>query len=42
MIQLVLLIGLLGTGGNAGLLLTVMAFLIPFDLLLLAMSNARS
>ena len=38
-IQLVLLIGLLGTGGNAGLLLTVMAFLIPFDLLLLAMSN---
>ncbi len=38
-IQLVLLIGLLGAGGNPALILTVMAFLIPFDLLLLAMSN---
>ena len=38
-IQLVLLIGLLGAGGNPVLILTVMAFLIPFDLLLLAMSN---
>jgi Putative ABC exporter len=38
-IQLVLLIGLLGSGGNPGLILTVTAFLIPFDLLLLAMSN---
>jgi Putative ABC exporter len=39
MIQLVLLIGLLGSGGNPLLILTVMTFLIPFDLLLLAMSN---
>lgn len=38
-IQLVILIGLLGAGGNPVLILTVMAFLIPFDLLLLAMSN---
>ena len=38
-IQLILLIGLMGSGGNPGLILTVAAFLIPFDLLLLAMSN---
>ncbi len=38
-IQLVILIGLLGAGGNPALILTVVAFLIPFDLLLLAMSN---
>jgi hypothetical protein len=38
-IQLVFLIGLLGAGGNPVLILTVMTFLIPFDLLLLGMSN---
>jgi hypothetical protein len=39
MIQLVLLIGLLGAGGNPVLILTVVTLLVPFDLLLLAMSN---
>lgn len=39
MIQLVLLIGLLGAGGNPMLILTITTFLIPFDLLILAMSN---
>jgi hypothetical protein len=39
MIQLVLLIGLLGAGGNPLLVLSVMTFLIPFDMLLLAMNN---
>ena len=38
-IQVVILIGLLGAGGNPALILTVMAFFVPFDLLLLAMSN---
>jgi hypothetical protein len=38
-IQLVVLIGLLGAGGNPLLMLTAMTFLIPVDLLLLAMSN---
>ena len=38
-IQLVLLIGLLGAGGNPALIVSVIAFLIPFDLLMLAMSN---
>lgn len=38
-IQLVLLIGLLGAGGNAALVVTVMAFLVPFDLVMLALSN---
>jgi Putative ABC exporter len=39
MIQVVLLIGLLGAGGNPVLIVTVMTFLVPFDLLILAMSN---
>jgi hypothetical protein len=38
-IQFVILIGLLGAGGSPALILTAMAFLIPFDVLLLAMSN---
>ena len=38
-IQLVLLIGLLGAGGNTALVGTVMAFLVPFDLVMLALSN---
>src|SRR4029077_14127521 len=39
MIQLVLSMGLLAAGGNPSLILTVMTFLVPFALLLLAMSN---
>ena len=39
MIQLVLLIGLLAAGGSPVLNLIVMTFLVPFDLLILAMSN---
>jgi hypothetical protein len=38
-IQLVLLIGLLAAGGNPWLILSAMAFLVPFDLVVLAMSN---
>jgi Putative ABC exporter len=38
-IQLVLLIGLLGAGGSPALVVTTMAFLIPFDLVMLALSN---
>jgi Putative ABC exporter len=38
-IQLVLLTGLLGAGGNPVLIVTVMAFLFPFDVLMLAVSN---
>ena len=39
MIQLVLLAGLLAAGGNPVVILIVMTFLVPFDLLILAMSN---
>jgi hypothetical protein len=39
-IQLVLLIGLLAAGGNPLLILTGIAFLVPFDVLILAMSNS--
>ena len=38
-IQLVLLVGLLGAGGNPALILTAAAFLIPFDVLMLGVSN---
>jgi hypothetical protein len=38
-LQLVLLIGLLGAGGNPLLIGTGMAFLIPFDVLMLSVSN---
>jgi hypothetical protein len=38
-IQLVLLIGLLGAGGNPALVVTVISFLVPFDVLMLSVSN---
>jgi hypothetical protein len=38
-IQLVMLIGVLGTGGNSALVVTAMAFLVPFDMVMLALSN---
>ena len=38
-IQLVLLVGLLGAGGNVALVVTGMAFLVPFDVVMLGLSN---
>jgi hypothetical protein len=38
-VQLVLLIGLLAAGGNPWLILSAVAFLVPFNMLILAMSN---